>query len=229
MRFLLPVGGITDFRFGILTSPQHSFAGIPQGITEGMDWAADLGCEDGPEYVKRLDPDTALPWLDSMLPYRARCLFVTVPDVLENAMRTIDAYWRWNQHFAGWPLAFVAQDGQERLAFPDNDWQVLFVGGSTDWKLGIGCEDVIQRAQALGKQIHIGRVNYWRRYAHFRRMLGSEEWTCDGTRIRFEGTHRAIAAWAGYMAQPPLHRFVSRGHYRRQSGNGLDGTVGDTD
>lgn len=229
MRFLLPVGGITDRRFGILTSPQHSFAGVPQGIVEGMDWAADLGCEDGPEYVKRFDPDATFPWLDSMVLYRQRCLFVTAPDVVGDAARTNDVYERQGQEFRGWPLAFVAQDGQEKLEFPDGDWQTLFVGGSTEWKLSKACEDVIERAQSLGKHIHIGRVNYWKRYAHFRRMPGSEEWTCDGTRTRFEGTHRTVAAWAGYMLQPPLHGWLSSGHHRRQSGDSLARPMGDTD
>jgi len=211
VRFLLPVGGVTDHRFGILTSPQHSFAGIPQGISDGMEWAGDIGCESGPEYVKRCDPDAAFLWLDSMLPYRERCLFVTVPDVVGDAAATIDAYWRWNQHFTGWPLAFAAQDGQERLTFPGDDWRVLFVGGTTEWKLSRACEGVIRDAQRLGKRIHIGRVNYWKRYAHFRRMPGSEEWTCDGTRVRFEGTSRTLVAWAGYMAQPLLHGWLSGG------------------
>jgi len=227
MRFLLPVGGITDPRFGILTAPNHR--GMPQGIVDGMDWAADLGCEDGPEWVKRCDPDVAFPWLDSMLRYRDRCLFVTVPDVVGDAARTVDAYWQWNQHFTGWPLAFAAQDGQERLAFPDDDWQVLFVGGSTDWKLSTACEDVIGQAQALGKRIHIGRVNWWKRYAHFRRMPGSEGWTCDGTRTRFDGTTRTVAAWAGYMAQPLLHGCLPDGHRRGQPRDGVAGPVGDTD
>ena len=39
MMFLLPVGGIVDYRFGIMTTPGHK--GVPVGITAGMKWAAD--------------------------------------------------------------------------------------------------------------------------------------------------------------------------------------------
>ena len=45
----------------------------------------------------------------------------------------------------------VAQDGQEDLALPDAAlWEVLFVGGSTAWKLSPAAVMVIRRAQALG-------------------------------------------------------------------------------
>lgn len=192
MRFLLPVGGIVDPRFGILTTPSHT--GIPSGIVAGMAWAAD-----NEAFTRGFDPDRFFPWLDTMLPYRERCLFVTVPDVVGDAEATIASYWRWMPHFTGWPLAFVAQDGQENLDFPGDEWQVLFVGGSTEWKLSDGAAQCIKRAQEKGKRVHIGRVNWWKRYAHFRAMEGSNEWTCDGTRTRYEGTARAVAAWADYM------------------------------
>lgn len=203
---LLPVGGIIDHRFGILTAPNHK--GVPSGIVAGMRWAADLGCEDGPPYVKRCDAGELFPWLDSMLPWRPACLFVGCPDVVGDARHTIDAYWRWFQHFTGWPLAFVAQDGQEDLEFPGDEWQCLFVGGSTTWKTSEAAYSVILRAQALGKRIHIGRVNWWKRYQHFAGMPGAERWTCDGTRTRFDGTKRTVEAWADYMVRPVQIRFA---------------------
>jgi len=180
--------------------------GVPAGIVAGMEWAADLGVLDGPEIVKRFDSDIAFPWLDSMLMYRSTCLFIPVPDVYGDAKGTIEAYWRWFQHFTGWPLAFVAQDGQENLDFPD-EWQALFIGGTTEWKESPAAIEVIKRGQALGKHIHVGRVNWWRRYALFRQIKGSEEFTCDGTRQRFEGIERTKAAWAEYQRRLALPLF----------------------
>jgi hypothetical protein len=208
MRFLLPVGGIVDPRFGILTTPGH--AGIPAGIVAGMDWAAD-----NEAFTRGFDPDRFFPWLNRLAPHRACCLFIPVPDVVSDAAATTANYWQWMPHFTGWPLAFVAQDGQEDLAFPSDEWQVLFIGGSTEWKLSIGAESCIKRAQAMGKRIHIGRVNWWKRYAHFRAMEGSDEWTCDGTRTRYEGTKRTVEAWADYMERSyQLHLPILGGDHR---------------
>ena len=105
MRYLLPVGGVVDKRFGILTTPSHK--GIPSGILAGMDWAAD-----NEAFTKEFDPASYFSWLDTMLPYRDTCLFVTVPDKVGDAAATIELFNRWYVYYTGWPLAFVAQDGQ---------------------------------------------------------------------------------------------------------------------
>ena len=203
MKALLPSGGIVDHRFGILTAPNHK--GVPIGIVEGMPWAVDLGVLDGPEWLKRFDPDVAFPWIDSMLKYRDTCLFVPVPDIYVDAKATIAAYLEWRDHMWPWSLAFIAQDGQEDLDFPQCDgWTTLFVGGSTEWKTSAAAVECIKRAQALDKRIHVGRVNWGKRYKMFARLEGSEDFTYDGTRQRFDGIEKTITAWAGYQAQPPL-------------------------
>lgn len=201
MRPLLPVGGIIDHRFGILTTPSHK--GVPIGILEGMDWAAD-----NQAFTVGFDPELFFPWLASMEPYRAKCLFVPPPDVAGDARATIAQFYRWRPCFDGWPCAFVVQDGQENLELPDLQlWSTLFVGGTTEWKLSEAAYSIILAAQQLGKRIHIGRVNWWRRYQHFASMPGSREWTFDGTRTRFDGTQRTLEAWAGYTARDVQLRF----------------------
>lgn len=82
-----------------------------------------------------------------------RPLFVTVPDVPFDADGTLRS---WQEHASrvreyGWPVAFVAQDGCRRA--PD-DADVVFVGGSTEWKwrtMPEWCRD--------GRPVHVGRVN----------------------------------------------------------------------
>jgi hypothetical protein len=199
---LLPVGGIVDHRFGIMTTPGHK--GVPVGIVEGMRWAAD-----NQAYTQGFEPGVFFPWLDSMVPYRDQCLFVPLPDEVADWARTVRNFKLWRYKFSGWPCAFVAQDGQtpDTMPHPDWQWTTLFVGGSTEWKLSEAAYSVILHAQRLGKRIHIGRVNWWARYEHFAAMPGSEEWTCDGTRTRFDGTQNTIAAWADYMVRPVQARF----------------------
>jgi hypothetical protein len=194
MKFLLSVGGVIDARFGILTSPGHS-RGVPTGIEAGMEWAAD-----NQAFTNAFRPEVYFEWLESMEGYKRTCLFITVPDKLCDAKETKRLFEIWKGELRGWPLAFVAQDGQEFEEFPEVMWwQVLFIGGSTEWKIGPGALECIKRAQELGKRIHIGRVNWKKRYEHFRQIKGSENFTCDGTRQKYEGIKKAMEAWAGYQ------------------------------
>lgn len=193
MRFLLPVGGVVDDRFGILTSPAHR--GVPVGIQDGMEWGADNGVFTGAFAV-----ETYPGWLETMKPYSDTCLFVLAPDVVGDATATIERYKRWAHTIKGmgFPVGFAAQDGIEDLYLPAA-FDALFIGGTTEWKLGVGALGIIQRAQRMGKHIHIGRVNNWRRYEYFRGLEGSENWTCDGTKTRYIGTERAMDLWSDYQ------------------------------
>jgi hypothetical protein len=195
MKFLVPSGGFTDKEFGILTYPQ--MRGVPVGIKEGMSWAADLGCISGPSYVKRFDSSKVFPWLETMKPYLETCLFITAPDCVGDAGDTFRNFGRYD--FGDFPVAYVAQDGQEDIPFPADDlWQALFIGGSTEWKTGYNARVCIEVAKKRNKHIHIGRVNYKKRYITFGRIDGSDKFTCDGTRLRFERT-KTLSDWKDYM------------------------------
>ena len=195
MKFLIPIGGSIDTSFGILTSPHH---GTTSGIHDGALWAADNGA-----FTKGFQPQKYFNWLDRMMPYRDECLFVTVPDIVGDAIQTLDNWRHWVRYFDGWSLAFVAQDGQENLSMP-RGFDTLFIGGSTEWKESQGAIDCIKRAQDMRKHIHIGRVNWKRRYNLFNVLDGSIMFTCDGTRTRFDGKDKTLKAWRSYMAQRPL-------------------------
>lgn len=194
MKFLVPVGGVTD-AFGILSSYKHK--GVPAGIVGGLPWAGDNCAFTG------FDGARFRAWLPRMAPYRATCIFVAVPDVVGDAAATLIRYEIWAQAMAGWPLAYVAQDGSERHEIPPSA-AALFVGGTTIWKESQAAIEMIRRAQVMGLRIHVGRVNWKRRYDMFRVLEGSDQFTCDGTRQRFEGIGRALAAWHGYECQRPL-------------------------
>src|SRR5689334_21145007 len=57
----------------------------------------------------------------------------------------------------------AAQNSLEHLRVPWDDFDVLFLGGDTDWKLGQHARRLSADAKAHGKSVHTGRVNSRRR------------------------------------------------------------------
>lgn len=104
-------------------------------------------------------------WLDT-LP-RENCLFAVAPDVVADAAATLaeSAPWLPKIRAAGFPAALVAQDGLEHLDVPWDDIDVLFIGGSTEWKLSPHAARLARQAKDRGKRVHMGRVNSGRRKA----------------------------------------------------------------
>lgn len=135
-----------------------------------------------------------------------RCLFVVAPDklvilddgtIVGDAAGTLDQFpaWAGEIRAAGFPVALVAQDGLETMldAVPWALVDVLFLGGSTEWKLGTGARACVDAARARGKRTHMGRVN------SYRRLAIAQAWgvdTADGTFLGFapKPTYRACCA-----------------------------------
>ena len=144
----------------------------------GVKWCADNGC-----FSDKFDEGKWWAFLQKHVDHRADCRFAVAPDVVGNAAATIErsAPWLPKIRELGYPVAFVAQDGQENLPVP---WDIdcLFLGGSTDWKLGPGAWDLTQEAKARGKWVHMGRVNSWRRFK-YAASIGCD--SADGTYLTF--------------------------------------------
>jgi hypothetical protein len=159
-------------------------------------WAAD-----NEAFTKTVMPETFFSFLDRMLPHQQSCLFVTVPDVVGNAVATLESFrwWAWRIKARGWPIAFVAQDGQENLPFPP-EFDVLFIGGSTKWKMSGMADGCIRRAKAAGKWVHVGRVNSQRRIRHFQ-LMGVD--SVDGTTFTY-APDREIQRISKQLMQRPL-------------------------
>ena len=118
------------------------------------------------------------------------CIFVTAPDIVGSAQRTLELFDLWHPRLEGWPVALVCQDGQESLPIPWAKIAAIFIGGSTNWKCSLHVERIIQTAKLFGKWVHAGRVNDPERFAHFER-IGAD--SCDGTGIaRYSHMRRAI-------------------------------------
>jgi hypothetical protein len=105
--------------------------------------------------------------------HRDRCRFVAVPDVIDtidkigSARRTLELFDYWFPLIGSWPLALVAQDGQEHLPIPWEHIEAIFIGGSTEWKMSIHVRHIIKTAKAMGKWAHVGRVNTPDRFRYF--------------------------------------------------------------
>lgn len=124
--------------------------------------------------------------LERLSEFRDRCRFVAAPDVvvigphgpIGDARRTLEVFEHWYPRLCDWPVALVAQDGQESLPIPWDLIQAVFIGGSTQWKLSHHAAAIIKAAKALDKWAHVGRVNTPGRFEHFEK-LGAD--SIDGT------------------------------------------------
>jgi len=126
-----------------------------------------------------------LEWLAGLRRYRQNCLFATAPDVVGDALATLNLsrpYLETIRHL-GYRAAFVAQDGFHD-AFPDPDsFDVLFIGGRDEWKFAEdGGYAAARWARSHGKPTHQGRVNSERRTLT---MLVSMFDSADGTYLKF--------------------------------------------
>lgn len=128
-------------------------------LAEGRWWASD---NDG--FTGHFQAAAFLAHLERLGPFAARCLFVAAPDVVGDAAATLALFPRWRSVIEShdFPVAVVAQDGQEALALPESaNW--LFLAGSDAWR-GRHGPALIAQAGALGYWgVHVGRVNSARR------------------------------------------------------------------
>jgi hypothetical protein len=166
-------------------------------------WAADNGAFTG------FDAEAFVAMLERLRDCEdwRQCLFVAAPDVVGDAAKTLAKFSRWARVIRdgfGFPVAFVAQNGQRLSDLPWLEFDALFLGGSpecvpcgyvrpkgnrnetcpicgrklTEWKLGAEAETLARSARANLKWVHMGRVNTLKRVKHAARI------GCDS----FDGT-----------------------------------------
>lgn len=135
-------------------------------------FAIDNGC------FKRFDAKAYLATLEKHEPRKHLCRFVCAPDIVADARRTLECFKIWQPRLAKWPVALVAQDGQEMLEIPWDNISAIFIGGSTDWKMSKQAAAIVRAANIVGKWCHIGRINTPGRLEYFT-DLGAD--SCDGT------------------------------------------------
>ncbi|MFJ5294465.1 hypothetical protein [Streptomyces sp. NPDC088348] len=183
---------------GCMTTPAQGNR-IPDG--------AEYACDNGKFGKGWPGADRWYDWLArTVTRYGAdRCLWAVAPDVPFDAAGTLAESLPWLPQIRelGIPAAFAAQDGCDLLALPWDEFDVLFLAGSTEWKIGPAAERLAREAKARGKQVHMGRVNSARR-------LGIAEWfgcdTADGTYLAF-GPDKNLPLLCGWLTE--LHHAPS--------------------
>lgn len=162
-------------------------------------WAADNGCFAAGDGFRLQFFETMLESLDN---YRGTCLFAVAPDVLGNAEATIKRSMPVLPRLRGYGYraAFVAQDGQENLPVPWDEFDCLFVGGSTKWKLSEPAYSLVAEAKTRGKWAHMGRVNSEQR---LRAAAAGGYDSCDGTFLKFGPDKNAprLVKWLDRLGQ----------------------------
>lgn len=161
---------------GCITTPAQGNITFP----DEWDVIADNGCFGG-----RWDHASWLSWLLD-LPRTVR--FVVAPDVFDPAGApahepTLE---RWATYGPlierhGFTPAFVCQVGATTDTVP-MDAPVLFLGGTTEWKLSHHASAITEMAKIEGRWVHMGRVNSKKRFDAARSM-GCD--SVDGTYLTF--------------------------------------------
>lgn len=190
------ITAMQDRRIGYIDTPAQGNKRPP-----GVVWCADNGC-----FGKGYPGDEKwLAWLTKNAYAAADCLFATAPDVVGDAAATLarSAPFLPAIRQLGYPAALVAQDGLEDLDVPWDEFDVLFIGGSTEWKLGPAARGIIIEAKTRGKHVHMGRVNSERRY-RYAQALGCD--SVDGTYLTFgpDLNLPAVLAWSRLTQQGAL-------------------------
>lgn len=161
-----------DPHLGVLLTPTAGNR-VDFALDQGLPWAADNAAFSGfneKKFKKMLNRIAGKPG----------CLWVAAPDVVADAAATLDLFERWEpiirQH--NLPVALVLQDGQEHLPLPWDRCDAVFVGGSTEFKLGSHARRLVAEAKAGGLLAHCGRVNSKARI-HYASGIGCD--SCDGS------------------------------------------------
>lgn len=172
---------------------------------DGVTWIADNSVFGG----KYPGDDVYLAWL-GRLPHKERCVFAVAPDVVGDAQATLARSLPMLPRIRALvPVAYVAQNGATVDSLPWDDFDVLFVGGDTAWKLGPEARALIAEAKRRGKGTHMGRVNSRGR---LQRAADSGCDSADGTYLTFgpDTNLPKLLGWVRAVNRPALFETLER-------------------
>lgn len=165
---------------GLLVTANKPISGLPWFIQEGAWWILDNGAFTKNGFIEEYWDE----WLDFMREQDSevfeKCLCVVIPDVVANAEKTLKQFQQYNQipKLQGFRTALVTQNGMTKEMLPWDDFDVLFIGGDDDHKMGLEAAYLIEEGLKRDKHIHVGRVN-----TEFRLMQFWHCHTWDGTAL----------------------------------------------
>jgi hypothetical protein len=167
---------------------------------DGVTWCADNGC-----FSDKWDQEKWWQFLVDNAHAASTCLFAVAPDVVGDAWRSHLRSYPWLEKIRalGYPVAYVMQDNAEKHPIPWADFDVAFIGGTTDWKLGAAAREIAAEAKRRGKWVHMGRVNSERRW-RYAEAIGCD--SADGTFLTFgpDANLPKVLAWNRNNDQPAL-------------------------
>lgn len=106
--------------------------------------------------------------------------WVAAPDVVGEDVATFRLWNQWEKIIRafGFKPALVLQDGMTEMDLITFDPPAVFIGGSTEYKLGPVVRKITQWARSENKPVHMGRVNTEDRI-HYAVGIGCT--SCDGS------------------------------------------------
>jgi hypothetical protein len=187
------VGTMRHPQLGFLITPDTRYR-----IPEDAPIAVDNACYSNP--IGYSD-ERYLRWLAK---FPARCLFASAPDVVGDHAATVERSLPMLPPIRalGLPAAFCAQDGWDEDTTPWDQFDVLFVGGTTEFKFR-GGREAVRAAKRRGKRTHMGRVNSEGRL-RAAAAIGCD--TADGTFLRFgpETNSVQLFRWLDSLIEAPM-------------------------
>jgi hypothetical protein len=162
-------------RLGQIVTPKQ-FNPIPDGVT----WCADNG-KFGKGWV---GDEKFTQFLRLFAPQADRCKFAVAPDVPfeHEASLALSRPWLPLIRSIGYPVALAVQDGGTSADLPWGEFDVLFIGGTDEFKASAEVVEMVAEARLRGLWVHMGRVNTRKR------LLYSAHLGChsgDGQFFRF--------------------------------------------
>ena len=141
-------------------------------------------CADNGAFSDNWNAEKWWAWLQANAADAATCLFAALPDVVGDWPATVARSMPWlpKVKALGYPVAIVLQDGATAETVPWDDVDAVFVGGSTEWKLGPQARSLVAAAKRRGLWAHMGRVNSERRL-RYASHIGCD--SADGTFLSF--------------------------------------------
>lgn len=192
-------------RLGYIATPTTTHKA--QRVAETV-WCADNGC-----FGTKFDVDRWWTWLESHASEAETCLFATAPDVVGDHVATVKRSRPWLPKIRalGYRAAFVAQDGATIKNVPWKEFDVLFIGGTTEFKLGSVARELAGQAKSLGMWVHMGRVNSRKRF-RYAESIGCD--SADGTYLIFgpDTNLPKLMSWVHDLKTRPALFNMSGGH-----------------
>lgn len=182
--------------YGVMLSYKAT-GGQKRALDNGCLWMLDNGAFSG-----NFDEPRWLKQVGKLLPYSEQCRGIVAPDavILDKAGKFVKGDWhktlqrleRYSPIIRGfgYPVAYALQDDHPLEEMPWHLFDVLFVAGTTKYKVSAQVEQIAKEAIRLGRRVHIGRVSSEKRVLI---TWWADSW--DGTTFKWQPDkkHRLIS------------------------------------